>query len=1073
MLVILGIISLLLINLSAQKLDHVQGEILVQIKPDSDIFLISKKLQRLDNQYTRSFVQKEVSAPLNIWLLNFDFTRIDEVQILDSLKSHDEILVAQFNHLVFDRQTIPNDPFFNQQWQWLNESQVGGLFDADIDADLAWEIATGGFTGIGQEIVVCVIESGGADWDHEDLIDNHWTNTNEIENNGIDDDENGYIDDVNGWNSITENDNISSGSHGTSVCGMVGAVGNNGIGITGINWRVKTMQVVRGSLGSTSNPNEANVLAAYTYPLVMRRLYNQTNGVKGAFVVVTNASWGLDNGNPDDAPLWCEMYNEMGNEGILSCGATNNSDNVDVDISGDLPTACESEFLISVSSTNSTDILKAAFGLENIDLAAPGESVYTTNPNGNYDGETGTSFASPIVAGMVGLMYSAPCISNGANAISNPSETALFIRDLVFQGVDTLPNLTGILATGGRVNAGKSMQLIIDNCAPCPDPYGVIISNLTDTEVQIQWSETNLNQNTNLRWRKTGDLLWNELFNALSPLQFNNLEGCSEYEIQWQTECANTVGNWTESFIIKTDGCCSAPTQIEIQNLTDTTVTITWENILAVQSYQATLLDDQSTVIEIDTSGNIISFSALEPCSEYNFNLEVFCNNGDTQLSEDFVFSTPGCGACLDRVYCLANGQNTSEEWIENVTLNTINNTSQNDLGYGDYSGLSTDLFTYSVNEISLTPGFSGFSYNEYFRVWIDFNQDGIFNNDDELVFDPGETTAETIIGDLIIPGDALMGLTRMRVAMRFNNPAGACDQNFDFGEVEDYCVNIFEGNPPDCLIPENILNQNISFTEATITWQPSIDALKYQVRMKTVANPNWQVYETLNTNITFENLVDCIEYEYQVKSVCIGTTSGWSDSFFFETICADPCDEIPSNLDSIEVNFSYVNLSWDGTSNAIAYQIGFKESISSIWNFVETDSTDLNIEGLNDCTEYDFSVKALCMGSESEFSDTKTYKTKCLTGINTISSDIKKLCIYPNPFKKYINININLINTGQVKFLLYDSSGRKVYETADIFQQGDSDWKISKLENLNSGLYLLKIATEYDQYFSRIIKAN
>ena len=202
--------------------------------------------------------------------------RVPQEKVLDFIYSNAGVSIAQFNHEVQNR-ALPNDPSIGSQWHHVDGS------DNDIDSDLAWDITTGGQTSNGDEIVVCVIEGGGANYNHPDLIANHWTNTAEIDNNGIDDDGNGYIDDFNGWNPVSDNDNVGNANHGTAVSGMIGAKGNNNNGGAGVNWDVKIMQVDLGSL------TEANVIESYSYPLTMRERYNASNGAEGAFVVATNA----------------------------------------------------------------------------------------------------------------------------------------------------------------------------------------------------------------------------------------------------------------------------------------------------------------------------------------------------------------------------------------------------------------------------------------------------------------------------------------------------------------------------------------------------------------------------------------------------------------------------------------------------------------------------------------------------------------------------------------------------------------------------------------------------------------
>jgi len=176
-----------------------------------------------------------------------------------------------------------------------------------------------------------------------------------------------------------------------------------------------------------ANQTVADVIAAYDYVLTMRKRYNESNGERGAFVVATNASLGINNGKPSDHPLWCAMYNALGEAGVLSVGATANR-TVDVDVRGDLPTTCTSNFLISVTNTNRQDELDgAAYGKKHIDLSAPGSGAFTLNNYGDYSQFGGTSAAAPHVAGAIALLYSAPALAFMDAVHQNPSATALLV----------------------------------------------------------------------------------------------------------------------------------------------------------------------------------------------------------------------------------------------------------------------------------------------------------------------------------------------------------------------------------------------------------------------------------------------------------------------------------------------------------------------------------------------------------------------------------------------------------------------------------------------------------------------
>ena len=406
-------------------------------------------------------LKETLSALSGIYLFNYDDVAMNEDMMLRTLNGLPFVEAAQLNHYVEERAT-PNDPQFGSQWHHIDAS------DNDIDSDLAWDITTGGTTANGDRIVVAVLEGGGSNYNHVDLIDNHWVNPAEVPGNGIDDDGNGFVDDYNGWNAGSNNDAIAAGGHGTSVSGMIGATGNNGNGGAGVNWDVDIMQVDMGG-GLT----ESNVIAAYNYPYTMRNLYNTSGGTQGAFVVATNASWGIDGANPANYPVWCAYYDDLGAVGILNCGATANN-NVNIDVVGDMPTGCGSDYMVAVTATNDNDVRTfSGYGATTIDLGAPGENVFLPSGSTGYGGTSGTSFASPCVAGGIALVYSAPCADLASNALSSPQATADAVRSYILNGVDQVANLVGETVTGGRLNVRNALDLAIENCNPdlgCTDP---------------------------------------------------------------------------------------------------------------------------------------------------------------------------------------------------------------------------------------------------------------------------------------------------------------------------------------------------------------------------------------------------------------------------------------------------------------------------------------------------------------------------------------------------------------------------------------------------------------------------
>ncbi len=325
------------------------------------------------------------------------------------------------------RHTNANDSFYGLQYGLHNTGQdIRGIFgtpDADIDAPEAWNILTGD-----ANFIIAVIDSG-VQWNHPDLDANIWSNTDEIPGNGIDDDGNGYIDDVRGWDFYdNDNDPMDLEGHGTHVAGTIAAEGNNNQGVVGVLWDAQIMPI------RFLGPN-----GGFTSDAVLSVNYAVANGA-----TISNNSWG---GGGFSTTLFNAIANARANDHLFVAAAGNS--NVNTDASPHYPSSYNLDNIISVAATTNRDA-RASFsnyGATSVDIGAPGQDIASTYINNGYVWNSGTSMASPHVAGVA-----------AAVRIQNPSWTYAQVRDRLYATARPVASLAGITVTGGVVNMFNALD---------------------------------------------------------------------------------------------------------------------------------------------------------------------------------------------------------------------------------------------------------------------------------------------------------------------------------------------------------------------------------------------------------------------------------------------------------------------------------------------------------------------------------------------------------------------------------------------------------------------------------------
>ncbi|MFK7980577.1 MAG: GEVED domain-containing protein [Saprospiraceae bacterium] len=256
--------------------------------------------------------------------------------------------------------------------------------------------------------------------------------------------------------------------------------------------------------------------------------------------------------------------------------------------------------------------------------------------------------------------------------------------------------------------------------------------------------------------------------------------------------------NFGQVFTFQTDGCCVSPTNLTFQHLTASSFSLGWDTILAAAYYEVKLIAEGEADGQLfSTTETQLLLDKLEACTQYTVQVRTICKNQQiTDFNSTLLIKTKNCGACTYLDYCSSTAALDEDgEWISKVVLNDLVNESESDFGYGDYTGKSTDLYLAASYDLTVGIAYTNFPFDENIQVWIDYNQDGMFEDGVENVINLDEDVSNEYSAFIRIPEDAKLGLTRMRIALKWRGgndrtKSKSCD-NYDFGEVEDYCVNI------------------------------------------------------------------------------------------------------------------------------------------------------------------------------------------------------------------------------------------------------------------------------------------
>ena len=461
------------------------GEVLVRFRSEPEAEFQSQSHLRLQIQggETPITFERPDAADLLTGLRLVRVDAADTLKAIATLNSRSDVLYAEPNY-VREPYATPNDQYYKLLWSLHDTGSPGGEdgfpVSAHIHAEQAWEITTGS-----RSVVVGVVD-GGIDVNHRDLQANVWINPAEVAGNNTDDDNNGYIDDTNGYDffhnrgPVYDPADLNTERHGTHVAGIIGAVGNNGFDVVGVNWQVSLMSLkIFGHDGETVYPSNVQLLVrAYSYAKKMRDVWVSSGGTKGANIRVLNNSIGGFGFSQTELAA----VQALNDSGILFVVAAGN-DTVNTDVNPVYPACYSAPNVISVAATAPFDKLASFsnFGPRTVAISAPGSS-YSTTPNNLIDSMSGTSMATPEVAGAAALICAA-----------YPNITVARLKAALIYNGDFISTQAYKTLTGRRLNAFNSLQAVAENDTTAP-------ANISDLRIVSQNGRS-----VTLAWTAPGD----------------------------------------------------------------------------------------------------------------------------------------------------------------------------------------------------------------------------------------------------------------------------------------------------------------------------------------------------------------------------------------------------------------------------------------------------------------------------------------------------------------------------------------------------------------------------------------
>ncbi len=746
------------------------------------------------------------------------------------------------------------------------------------------------------------------------------------------------------------------------------------------------------------------------------------------------------------------------------------------------------------------------------DITGNGTSVYSTYESSNtaYGTITGTSMASPNVAGSILLLQ------QHYNNLNSTFMRAATLKGLVLHTADDAGSTGPDAIFGwGLLNAKKAAETISakDNGSIIQEltltggqtyQFTVDADGVNELRASISWTDrpgtatTQTNSTTPrlvndldlrvtkgsttyLPWKLTGITTNAKVDNNLDPFERVDVSGASgTYTITVSHKGSLTGGSQNYSLIVTgvstTPVECNAttPTGLSVDGVGSTTASLSWDAVTGASYDFRYRLVGASTWVTSSENSTSKSLSGLTSNSQYEAQVRSKCDGGATS---DYSASVNFTTTETQINYCTSTSTNVNDEYIQRVQLNTINNPSGAQF-YSDFTNISTNLSKSQSYTITVTPQWTGTTYNEGYAVWIDYNKDGDFTDSGELVWSRTPTNASSVSGTFTVPAGATEGATRMRVSMKYNAVPTSCE-TFTYGEVEDYTV-IIGGTAPDTqapTAPTNLTAANVAQTSLTLNWTASTDNVG--VTGYDVFSGSTNIGTVTGTTANITGLTANTAYTFTVKAKdAAGNVSPSSNAVNVTTLGDNPQLVLSITFDNYPEETSW-RIFKGSTIVASGGTYGSQPDGSTL-NIPLTLSPDCykltfyDAYGDGMCCSYGNGSYTLKQGStvlvsggtfrssqSTNFCTTQSnnnYSTYASTETDDTQNHLK---VYPNPVKDFLNIALNGFEAQTYQII--DMSGRLV-------MQGNYTEKLD-VSRLDSGIYILKLMIGEKSKSERFVK--